>query len=215
MLVEALSQLADLSWRLTVAGDRRRDPAAAARLDKLIAHHRLDGRIDVPGKVSPGRLAALYDSADAFVLASEFEGYGMAFAEAMAHGLPVLATNAPAIPGTVPEGAGILVAPENTTAFADALCKLMHDAGLRRQMADVGWAHAQGLPSWKDTAGIIAGVIRDTAPAQRENLALKVEAGEVVTVELPPLRQAGEAKEEAAPAEPNEAVAPARKRGAG
>ena len=64
----------------------------------------------VLGAVSPPRLAALYAEADMFVLASHFEGYGMAYAEAVAHGLPVIGTNAGAIPDTVPAGAGLLVA---------------------------------------------------------------------------------------------------------
>ena len=71
---------------------------------------RLDERIAAPGAVSPERLAALYADADVFVLASRFEGYGMAYAEAIAHGLPVIGTNAGAIPETVPPDAGLLVA---------------------------------------------------------------------------------------------------------
>jgi glycosyltransferase involved in cell wall biosynthesis len=106
VLIAALARLAELPWRLAIAGDRSRDPAAAARLDADIARHGLAGRVEVLGALPADRIAALYAGADLFVLASRHEGYGMAFAEAMAHGLPVIGTTAGAIPDTVPPAAG-------------------------------------------------------------------------------------------------------------
>src|SRR5262249_51410395 len=131
-LVEALAQLGDLPWHLTIAGDRERDPAVAARGDALISPHGLTTRIDVLGKVAPARLAVLYDSADAFVLASELEGYGMVFAEALAHGLPVIGTTGGAIRQTVPANAGRLVAPGDVAALASELRRLIEDERHRR-----------------------------------------------------------------------------------
>jgi glycosyltransferase involved in cell wall biosynthesis len=106
VLVAALATLAELPWRLTIA-DLTRDPIEAARLNVSISQHKLTSRIAVPGAVSSERLAALYDGADLFVLASRFEGYGMAYAEALSQGLPVIGTTAGAIPDTVPQ-AGLL-----------------------------------------------------------------------------------------------------------
>jgi glycosyltransferase involved in cell wall biosynthesis len=149
-LVEALAHLRDLPWRLTIAGDRSRDPASAMRVDKLIAHHRLDGRVNVLGTVSPDRLTALYDSADAFVLASYFEGYGMAFAEALGHGLPVIGTTGGATQQTVPATAGRLVTPGDVVALAEALRALIEDHGHRRALAGGARAAAASLPAWAD-----------------------------------------------------------------
>ena len=68
-----------------------------------IARLRLGERVTVLGAVSRRALSrSSTASADVFVLASRFEGYGMAFAEAIAHGLPVIGTTAGAIPDTVP-----------------------------------------------------------------------------------------------------------------
>jgi len=113
VLIEALATLTDLPWRLTIAGDRTRDSKAVRELDADISRFKLGDRIAVLGAVPDERLAELYAAADLFVLASRFEGYGMAYAEAIAHGLPVIGTTAGAIPDTVPADAGILVAPDN------------------------------------------------------------------------------------------------------
>lgn len=156
VLITALATLTDLSWRLTIAGDRTRDRNAAARLDADIARHALGERIAAPGAVSPQRLAALYAEADVFVLASHFEGYGMAYAEAVAHGLPVIGTSAGAIPDTVPPDAGLLVDPGDSFALAKALRRVIGDAGLRRRLASAARAAAPQLPTWRHSAEIFA-----------------------------------------------------------
>ena len=151
ILVEALARLAHLPWRLTIAGDRERDAEAVARLDSVIARHRLESRIDCAGAVSAERLAALYAGADLFVLASRFEGYGMAYAEAIAHGLPVVGTTGGAIPQTVPASAGRLVPPGDVEALADALRELIEEGESRRSLAAGARAHASTLPTWADS----------------------------------------------------------------
>ena len=112
MLVAALATLAELPWRLTIVGDLTRDTHEATKLQASILEHKLSGRVAVLGEVSSERLAALYDEADVFVLASRFEGYGMAYSEALSRGLPVIGTTAGAIPDTIPQAAGLLVPPE-------------------------------------------------------------------------------------------------------
>ena len=149
VLIAALATLADVSWRLTIAGDRSRDEKAAAQLDADIARFGLGGRVEVLGAVPPGRLAELYAGADVFVLASRFEGYGMAYADAIAHGLPVIGTTAGAIPDTVPEGAGVLVTPDDVCALALALRRLVENPDERRRMAASAREAARQLPTWQ------------------------------------------------------------------
>jgi len=98
-------------------------------------------------------------ASDIFVLASRFEGYGMALAEAIAHGLPVVSTRAGAIPDTVPAGAGLLVPPDDTTALAQALRRLIGDLPERQQLATNARAAATQLPTWQDSARLFAGAI--------------------------------------------------------
>jgi glycosyltransferase involved in cell wall biosynthesis len=156
VLVSALATLIDVPWRLTIAGDRGRDPKAAAQLDADIARLKLGDRVAVLGAVSPERLAELYDGADLFVLASRYEGYGMAYAEAIAYGLPVIGTTAGAIPDTVPTGAGVLVAPDDPHALALALRRLIENSEERRRLAACAREAARRLPTWRHSAEIFS-----------------------------------------------------------
>jgi glycosyltransferase involved in cell wall biosynthesis len=163
ILIAALARLQDLRWRLTIAGDRTRDPAVAARLDADIAALGLAERVTATGAVSAERLAQLYAVADLFVLPSRFEGYGMAFAEAMAHGVPVIGTTAGALPETIPPGTGILVPPDDVLALAGVLRRLMRDPGERRRLSTAAHAAAQHLPTWQDSGRLFASVIEAVA----------------------------------------------------
>jgi glycosyltransferase involved in cell wall biosynthesis len=163
VLVAALAELKGLPWRLTIAGDRTRDPAAAARLDAEIAARDLAERITFTGAVSDERLATLYAATDLFVLPSRFEGYGMAFAEAMAHGVPVVGTTAGALRETIPAGTGVLVPPDDVLALAAALRHLIEEPGERKRLAAAAYGTAQQLPTWQDSARLFAAVIEAAA----------------------------------------------------
>ncbi len=80
-----------------------------------------------------------YYRADMFCLPSVQEGFGIVFLEAMAAGLPIVATTAAAIPEVVPHGqAGLLVPPANVPALAEALTTLLADPELRRRYGTFG-----------------------------------------------------------------------------
>jgi glycosyltransferase involved in cell wall biosynthesis len=159
VLLAALATLLDLSWTLSIAGDRTRDPACSTQLAADVARFSLAGRVHTLGAVSDAHLAELYQHADVFVLPSRFEGYGMAFAEALAHGLPVIGTTAGAIPDTVPHGAGILVPPDDVAALAAALRRLIENPSERKSMAEQARAATSALPRWTESAKLFAQVL--------------------------------------------------------
>jgi glycosyltransferase involved in cell wall biosynthesis len=159
VLLAALSTLTDLPWRLTIVGDLGRDAEAAARLHGDIARFGLADRVRVAGVVSAKRLASLYASADLFVLASRFEGYGMALSEAIAWGVPVVGTTAGAIPETAPPGAALLTPPDDAGAFAAAVRRLIENPAERLRLGAAAQDAATALPTWDDSAALFSQAI--------------------------------------------------------
>jgi glycosyltransferase involved in cell wall biosynthesis len=150
VLLDALGRVGDLDWTLTCYGSLERDPATANAVRD--AASRFGNRIVFAGEKPPERMGEAYGPADGFVLASFHEGFGMAYAEAMAWGLPVIGTSAGAIPETVPEGAGLLVPPGDPDALATALRAVMTEPVLRRSLAAGAQRAAERWADWPTTA---------------------------------------------------------------
>jgi glycosyltransferase involved in cell wall biosynthesis len=157
VLIAALARLTHLPWRLTVVGDCGRSPQTARQIRADIARFALADQVALLGTVGTDKLVPLYASADLFVLPSRFEGYGMAYAEALAHGVPVVGTTAGAIPATVPANAGVLVPPDDVEALAAALQRLITNAGERDRLA--AGARAAAFPSWREQGMLFARVL--------------------------------------------------------
>lgn len=152
LLVEALAELTHLDWRLTCVGSLARDPATTDDLRRRVAELGLDQRVRLAGAVDDAALAAAYAAADLFVLPSLHEGYGMAFAEALARGLPVIGCRTGAVPDTVPENAGLLVAAGSVPALRDALERLLTQPDLRARLRAGARRARSELPDWNDSA---------------------------------------------------------------
>ncbi|MDX2222027.1 MAG: glycosyltransferase family 4 protein [Rhodospirillaceae bacterium] len=162
-LARALAEIADLPWRCSWVGSADRDPPTATSVRALIEAHGLRDRIALRGELNGPALDAVYADADVFVLPSKYEGYGMAFAEALARGLPVVGCAAGAVPATVPTDAGLLVPPGDSRALGAALRRVVTDRALRAAMSAAAWAHGRRLPTWADTAATVARALRAVA----------------------------------------------------
>ena len=158
-LLTALAGVSQVDWRLTCAGSLTRHPATTDRVRAAVARLGLEDRVSLAGDLDEPALAACYDGADVFVLATRQETYGMAVAEAVAHGLPVVATMTGAIPGLLTDGAGLLVPVEDTPALIDALSRVLGDAALRARLAEGARRMRDRLPTWEQTSGRIAGAL--------------------------------------------------------
>jgi glycosyltransferase involved in cell wall biosynthesis len=148
VLVEALARIVDLDWSLACIGSLERDRTTVRAVLRKIRATGLGRRVTLTGERPPRAVERAYREADAFVLPSLHEGYGMVYAEAMVHGLPVIATTAGAISETVPPQAGLLVPPGNPLALARALRRVIAQPALAARLAAGSRAAGTLLPSW-------------------------------------------------------------------
>ncbi|HEY7671321.1 MAG TPA: glycosyltransferase family 4 protein [Gammaproteobacteria bacterium] len=149
VLFDALGKLKGRPWHLTCAGSLTRDPELVASLRAQIERLGLRDRVTFLGELAPEKLGELYARADIFVLASYLEGYGMAFAEALARGIPIVATSGGAIASTVPAAASRLVPPGDVAALAAALAELLDDDAKRACLTEGAAHHRTTLPTWQ------------------------------------------------------------------
>jgi glycosyltransferase involved in cell wall biosynthesis len=159
VLVAALAKLTDLEWISVSIGSLTREPDIAADVQALAQKNHITERIQFRGEVAAAALEAEYNQASIFVLPSRYEGYGMAFADALAHGLPIVACATGAVATTVPSGASFLVPPDDVDALSFALRRLLRDPDLSHSLSQAAWQHAQGLPSWHNTATSVASAL--------------------------------------------------------
>jgi len=153
LLFTALAALESRDWHLTCIGSLTRDPATAARLCAQVERSGLQERVTFTGEVDAAQLRQAYCGADLFVLPTRFEGYGMAVAEALAHGVPVIGTRVGAIADLVGCQAGRLVEPGDAAGLLRALSGAMTDPAVLDGLA-AGAAAVRGtLPDWPQACG--------------------------------------------------------------
>lgn len=152
VLLDALAMLQDLPWTLTCAGSDTRDAETAQSLFRQADSLALQSRIHFTGEVDEDRLQQCYHEAELFVLASHHEGYGMVLDEAIARGLPIVASNAGAMAATVPVGAGLLCPPADPLSLATALRQFMEDSDTRDALQTAARQARDDLRSWQQAA---------------------------------------------------------------
>jgi glycosyltransferase involved in cell wall biosynthesis len=149
-LITAWQQLAAVDAVLELIGETDADPDYATHVEKLLAAIPAE-RVIVRGPVADDALQQAYRRADLFVLPSRFEGYGMVYAEALAHGLPIVACNVGPVPALITPQAGMFVPPDDPPALAQAIDRLLHDPSIRARLASGARQRAAALPRWADT----------------------------------------------------------------
>jgi alpha-1,3-rhamnosyl/mannosyltransferase len=135
--------------------------ACETELQRQIARLGLGDHVRRPGRVSDADVAGLYSVATVVAVPSIYEGFGLPAAEAMAAGVPLVATRATALPEVVGE-AGILVAAGDVAAWADAITRLLADPDERARLAGRGRERVQRY-TWAANARAFADLYRRSA----------------------------------------------------
>jgi glycosyltransferase involved in cell wall biosynthesis len=161
LLVEALADLADRDWHCVLAGSLDRDPDFVEHLQTRITRLGYDHRVRLSGVLTGAALSHAYTTADLLVAPSRSETYGMTVSEALAHGVPVIATAIGGLPeafGSTADGSGPgqLIPPGNPAALAVALGDWLDDEGHRHRLRAAVRQRQATLPGWEQTAQEVA-----------------------------------------------------------
>ncbi|MFC7721807.1 glycosyltransferase [Nonomuraea recticatena] len=147
-VLRALRELPEAE--LVIAGGEAEDPEAV-RLAELAAAYGLADRVKVIGSVPRERVPALMRSADVLVSVPWYEPFGMVPLEAMACGVPVIASAVGGHLDTV-AGCGVLVPPRRPQALARALRDLLDNPARRAQLGEAGARKARQMYGWPHVA---------------------------------------------------------------
>ncbi|WP_246102255.1 glycosyltransferase family 4 protein [Streptomyces piniterrae] len=163
-LVTALAAVADLPWSCVCVGGLGRDGEYVAQLRKKIIGFGMDERIHLAGPRAGAELDASYAAADLLVLTSYAETYGMVVTEALARGIPVLATAVDGVPeavGLAPDGSvpGLLVPSDDPAALVGALRGWLGEPELRYELRKAARERRATLERWEMTSQSLARVL--------------------------------------------------------
>lgn len=157
-LIEAMNIIKqqNTTARLMLVGDGEERQG----LEGLVKELKLGGCVTFVGKVPNERVPAYMAAADIFVLPTLSESFGIVNLEAMAAGLPVVASRVGGLPEIIEEGEnGFLVEPKKPEQIADRVLMLLSDAGLRQNMAQSNRNKARRY-SWQNTVGQLEALYR-------------------------------------------------------
>jgi glycosyltransferase involved in cell wall biosynthesis len=139
-MLEMLRRLYDPAARLHLVGSSLGETYEPA-LRAFIGDLGLNESVFLPGSVTGAELEAYFQAADVFVTASDHEGFCVPLAEAMGHGVPIVAYGVTAVPETV-AGAGLVLPNKSALPFAAAVDRVLTDDRLRQTLAAAGRGRA-------------------------------------------------------------------------
>jgi glycosyltransferase involved in cell wall biosynthesis len=168
VLLDGLAIVTSLSWRLECVGSLVRDRAFADGVRRRARNSGLGNRVRFTGPRTGAELDRAYAAADLLLLASQAETYGMVVTEALARGLPVLATDVGGVTEALGHGKdgtrpGLLVPPSDAAAVGAALRTWLSDAELRARLRRAARERRASLRRWPATTSVLAGVLAGAA----------------------------------------------------
>jgi glycosyltransferase involved in cell wall biosynthesis len=165
-LMDALDALDDVAepWRLELVGSTALDRETAERVSRWAAGK--DGRVRITGAVPLPAVSAAYARADLLVHPSRAETYGMVVAEALARGIPVVASDVGGTREALGMGRrgipGRLVAPGDAAGLAAALRSWLTDPALRSRLRTAAAERRTTLPLWGQTLDAVEAAVRSS-----------------------------------------------------
>ena len=151
-LIESLKGLPPNTWRLTVVGSLQMDRGHVRRIKRMISADHINRRVRLMGPLNGRDLIKILADSQLFVIPFSNEGFGIACLEALAYGLPVLASDCGAVKEFIRNGAnGFLVPEGDTQTCADIIAKLHRNRNHLVRLSQTAHQTALSRPGWTDT----------------------------------------------------------------
>lgn len=166
-VLRACSLLGKRDFSLVLAGSATEEPGYARRVAEAAGAPPLAGKVSITGHLAKEEICRLMAGADLLVHAAPWEAYGIALAEAMWAGLPVIASRGGAVPELVTSGVeGFLYEPGDFRELADRISLLLDNSDLRARMGAAARSRAEELYTWERTCEEFADLVEETACGQ-------------------------------------------------
>lgn len=149
-LLDVAAQMGTRDWVWQVAGDPARYPGHLLALKDKAEALGLTERFHFLGDVSDAQLEQLWQQSNLYVAASHYEGYGMAVAEALRHGVPVASTASGAVSTWAKSGV-MQVSADDAVSVAAQIERLFATPDALQELGDLAWDFGRTLPSWAET----------------------------------------------------------------
>lgn len=151
-LIESLKRLPPDTWRLTVVGSLQMDRGHVRRIKRMIAADHIHQRVRLMGALNGRDLINILADSQLFVMPFSNEGFGIAYLEALAYGLPVLASANGAVKEFIHNGInGFLISDGDTQTCADIIAKLHRNREQLVRLSQTARQTALARPGWADT----------------------------------------------------------------
>ena len=168
-LITALARLPFKDWRLHAVGSLQFDPRYVERIRNQLGALRLHGWVFLLGQLSRAQVAAHLAQSHLLAMPSSFEGYGIAYLEGMAFGLPAIASTAGGAREIITDGQnGFLVEPDDAATLAQRLAGLMEDRDKLIAMSLAAKERSASHPTWEETGEMIHRFLHGFGPLIRK-----------------------------------------------
>jgi len=155
-LLKALALLPPRTARLDIIGPLTADPAHAAAMRQLSRRLGLEDRVKFQGPLNNEPLAQVLRQAQALVVPSSYEGFGIVYLEGMGFGLPAIGTSLGAAPEVIDDNrTGFVIAPGDSSSLAHKIETLQANRAFLAELSLNALARYQAQPSWQQTASQI------------------------------------------------------------
>jgi len=153
-LLELLSELHEPAWEWRIAGNPHSHSEYGKQFSRVLSRSACSDRITLLGTLTEEELAREYRSADLLLFPSLFESYGMAIAEALSYGVPVVANRTGGVVEVTGEGAAAVLCQVNSRQeWMQAVTRFGRDTTFRIRASQAARERAVALPRWSETAG--------------------------------------------------------------